>query len=133
MEGKTDYQISYSVNEGIVEVVIKGEVSKGNISRLHHEVISILKDKNARAILSDVSKLEGVPDNIADAYYRVRDIPLEIRRLPSAVFSTTTSPAYISFYETTAANAGQLVKWFADIEEARTWLKGKIKNQETGS
>ena len=126
MEEKINYQLSTSANEGIIEIVFTGEVTKNTINRLHTDVITILKGTNAKAVLCDVSALKGPDDDFAGAYFRARSIPLNIRILPAAVVERSENMVYQSFYETTAANTGQSLKWFTDIEAARTWLKSRL-------
>jgi hypothetical protein len=126
MEEKINYQLSISVNDGIVEIVITGEVTKNSIDRLHADVITIVKGKNAKAVLCDISALKGRYDEYAAAYFRTRSIPQDVRTLPSAIVDLSENAAFQSFYETTSANAGHLLKWFTDIETARTWLKSML-------
>ena len=125
MGKKANYQLTISVNEGITEVVITGEVTKDNIDQLHNDVIGLLKKEKPRAVLIDISDVKAHRDDFSSAYFRTRSLPPEVIRLPAAVVDPKSSADYVSFYETTAANIGQLVKWFADREAARTWLKGK--------
>lgn len=127
MEEKTNYQLSTSVSEEIIEIVITGEVTKNTFNRLHAEVITIVKEKNAKAFLLDIRLLKRPPDEISAAYFRVRNRPLDVKRLPSAiVVDPSENAAYQSFYETTAANVGHSIKFFTDIEAARAWLKSRL-------
>lgn len=125
MEEKTNYHFSFSLNEGVVEVVITGELTKYSIDTLHAEVISIVIEKNAKAVLCDVRDAKG-PQDIVEAYFRVRSFPANIKILPSAIVDRQGNWDFKSYYETTAANAGQSVKWFTDIEEARAWIESKL-------
>jgi hypothetical protein len=126
MEEKTNYQISTSVNEGILEIVITGELTKDTFDRTHAEVISIVRAKNPKALLFDIRLLKRPPDQLAGAYFRVRGRPPDVRRLPSAIVDPSANADYRSFYETTAANVGHPIKFFTDIEDARAWLKSRI-------
>lgn len=127
MEEKTNYQISTSVHEGVLEIVMLGEVTQNTIERLHTEMISIIREKDAKAVLADVSALKGFHDPFAAAYFRARSIPKDILCLPAAVVDIASKiTSYQSFYETTAANVGQKLKWFNDIEDARTWLRSLL-------
>ena len=63
---------------------------------------------------------------IIDAYFRARSIPSDVKILPAAVVDRSENWDYKSFYETTATNAGQSMKWFTDIESARAWLKSRL-------
>ena len=127
MEEKAKYQISISVKEGTTEVVITGEVTKDNIDQLHADMIALLKENKPEAVLIDISEVKAHRDDFSSAYFRTRSLPPDVIRLPAAVVDPKSNADYISFYETTAANVGQLVKWFADIDAARTWLKSKLK------
>jgi hypothetical protein len=126
MEENTDYKLSISVNEGIVEIVITGELTKKTLDRLHAEVITIIRDKDAKAVLCDVRSATG-PNEIIEAYFRARSIPSDVMILPSAVVDRSENWSYKSFYETTAANTGQLMKYFTDVEAARAWLKSRLE------
>jgi hypothetical protein len=125
MEENTNYKLSTSVNEGIVEIVITGELTKNTVDRLHAEVITIVRENNGKAVLCDVRSAKG-PNEIVEAYLRARSIPQDVKILPSAVVDRSENWDYKSFYETTAANAGQSMKWFIDIESARAWLKSRL-------
>jgi hypothetical protein len=126
MEPGYNYQISASVNEGILEIIFTGEITGYDVNKLHNDVIMIIKEEKPRGVLNDLRALKGRYENFADAYFRTRDIPRNTIRIPSAVVDTPKDTEYQSFYETTAANAGILIKWFNDIEEARAWLKSQI-------
>jgi hypothetical protein len=126
MEEKTNYHITTSMNEGIVEIVFTGKITEYTIKMLHNEVIRTIQDKNAKAVLSDVRALKGHNDAFAAAYFRARNIPEDIQKLPAAVVDLPGNEDFKSFYEITSANAGQRVKWFTDIESARTWLKSLL-------
>ena len=125
MEEKTHFQLSASVNGGIVEIVITGEISKDDLDALQAEVIAILREKNAKSSLCDVRDLKG-PHDITGAYYRVRSIPADVKILPSAVVDLSGNRDFQSFYETTAANVGQSIRFFSDIEAARAWLRNRL-------
>ncbi|MBN1998386.1 hypothetical protein JW935_12585 [candidate division KSB1 bacterium] len=125
MEDQTNYRLSCSVSEGIVEIVITGELTKDTIDNLHVDVIEIIRGKNAKAVLCDVRNLKG-PQEIVAAYFRARSLPTDVKILPSAIVERPGNWDFKSFYETTSANVGHIMKWFTDIESARAWLKGKL-------
>jgi hypothetical protein len=129
MDEKTNYQISSLVNEGIIEIVITGEVTKSTMDRLHAEVITIIKEANAKAVLCDIRPLKGPHEEITAAYYRARSIPLDVTKLPAAIVDPSENSAYLSFYETTAANVGHPLKWFTDMDSARAWLQTRLKKR----
>lgn len=126
MEENTGYHLSATVHDGIVEFIFSGEVTKDTLDRLRAEVITILKEKNAKAVQYDVRALKG-PNVMADAYIRARSVPTDTKRLPAAIVTQSKNRSYQSFYETTAANAGLSMRFFTDIETARAWLISKLK------
>jgi hypothetical protein len=125
MAEKENYQLSTMVNDGILEIVITGELTKDSIDMLRGEVIEIIRNTNAKAVLCDVRNAKG-PQDITEAYYRSRSLPADVKIRPSAVVERSENWDYKSFYEATAANAGHILKWFTDIESARTWLKNRL-------
>jgi hypothetical protein len=125
MEENISFQLSSSVNDGIVEIVFTGEITKNTLDRLRAEVITILREDNAAAVLCDVRAMKG-PNEIVDAFKRVRSIPSDVASRPCAIVTTTENREFQLFYEATAANTGQSMKFFADIEIARGWLKSRV-------
>lgn len=124
MKNSAGYQFSASVKDSVLEIVFAGEVTKNTIEQLHVEVLATIADKAVNALLCDVSALEW-HDDFAAAYFRTRSFPVELLKLPSAIVDPAPDSEYLSFYETTAANVGHRIKWFADIKSARAWLKSK--------
>jgi hypothetical protein len=124
MEENTSFQLSYSVNDGIVEIVFTGEITKSTHGRLRAEVITILRENNAAAVLCDVRAMRG-PNEIVDAFKRVTSIPSDVASRPCAIVESAVNREFQLFYEATAANAGQSMKYFTDIETARCWLKSR--------
>lgn len=122
MEKNPDYQLSTSVNEGILEIVITGEVTKSNVSKIHDEMISIIKAKNISNMLIDIRTLKGRL-GIADTYFSIRSYPSDILKVNTAIVDIEENAAYEAFHEITATNAGRSLKCFTDIGAARAWLR----------
>jgi hypothetical protein len=114
------------VRDEIVEIVLTGKIAKHTLDRLRAEVITILREKNAKAVLADGRAVKR-PNEITDAYFRARSVPLDVKILPVAIVELLENRDYQSFYETTAANTGQSMKYFTDIEAARAWLKSRLE------
>ncbi|HES59976.1 MAG: hypothetical protein JW956_15085 [Calditrichaceae bacterium] len=127
MGDDANYKIWISMKNDILEIIISGALTKETIDKLHNDVIGILKKKSPKAVLCDISCLTGRFDDFADAFFRTRNLPKHVTIIPGAVVDTSDDISFISFYETTAANIGQNVKWFNDVKEARNWLKSKVK------
>ena len=130
MQEKRDYQLSASINEGILEIVIAGKVARETLDSLRSEIMTIMRETNAQAVLNDVRASTG-PHDMVDAFFRTRDLPTHVKVVPAAMVDHPGNPEYKSFYETTAANTGMTVKWFTDMESARAWLKDKIDERSS--
>jgi hypothetical protein len=126
MEKKQKYNISTSVNEDILEIIITGEITTDSIEKLQNEVIAIAKSINPRNVLVDVSALKG-RFGFTEAYFRVRDYPTDLPIVNIACVDLAENAEYQSFHENMAVNAGLSFKWFPDIDAARAWLKSKSK------
>jgi hypothetical protein len=131
MENGTDYQLSTSVNEGIIEIVFTGEVTADAVKKLQNEVFAIVKSINARDLIIDVRALKG-RFGVTEAYYRVRSYSLDTARVNTAIVDIEENAAYESFHETTAKNVGRSLKSFTDIDAARAWLKS-MQRKRSGS
>ena len=124
MEKETDYQISSSVNEDILEITLIGEITKDAVPKLEFEVIDIIKSNNLKNLLVDFRSIKGRFGYI-EAYERVRNYPPDRSRVKNAIVDIPEHADYESFQETTARNAGLSWKCFTDIDKARSWLKSK--------
>lgn len=122
MKQKAGYQISATVSEGILELVITGEVTEDMVQKLTDEVFAIIREKNTATLLVDVRSLKG-RFGLGETYFRVRNYPPDRPRTITAVVDIQEHAAYESFHEIAATNAGLNMKWFTDINDARAWLK----------
>lgn len=124
MEKNVEYQISSSVNEGILEFVLTGKLAESAHGKLSNEVIAITEAKGVKNVLVDIRALKGRL-GILETYERVRNYPPHMYKVHFAMVDIMENAEYQSFHETTAANAGMSLKWFTNIDAARTWLKSK--------
>ena len=125
MGKKSEYQISSSVNEGILEIIFTGEVTKSTVEKLAIEGAVIIIENGLKNVLVDIRALKGRL-GIMDTYSFVRS-PSEKPRVNCAVADLPENAEYIKFLETTALNAGLSLNCFTDIDAARAWLKSKQK------
>ena len=123
MEKNTEYQISSSVNDGILEIVLSGEVTRSNVEILKNEMTAIITASGIKKVLVDVRAIKG-NFGYADAYNRVRNYPRDLLVIQVAFLDNPDKNEFKSFYETTAYNVGLHLKWFTDIDAAKNWLKG---------
>ena len=125
MPNKAEYQISSSVNEGILEIIFAGEVTKSIVEKLTIEGVAIIIENGLKNVLVDIRALE-VRLGIMDTYSLVRS-PYEKPRVNWAVVDLPENAEYLKFLETTSLNAGHSIRCFTDIDAAREWLKSKKK------
>lgn len=122
---KKAYEITTFIIDDILEVVVTGDISMPEMHDIMiKEVIAMEKTMNVRKQLIDLRTLEGRL-GITKIYDLVRDYPTGRPRMKTAIIDTVQNDDTSSFHETTAYNAGLRLKFFTDINEARTWLKGK--------
>ncbi len=124
MEDKKEYQLVTSVNEGILEIIITGEVPSNAVDKLLSEVNAIGKTMNVSLLLVDARSAKG-RIGFGESYFHVRGSPADMPKMKIAVVDLEENAGLQSFQEITAKNAGLSLKWFTDIDAARTWLKGK--------
>jgi hypothetical protein len=124
MEKKAEYQISSSVNEGILEIVLTGEVANSDIEKLTKEVTTIKKENNLKYVLEDVRAIKGRFGH-GEAFQRIRNYPPDIPNAHVAIVDLPEHIEFESFQEIMAFHNGLLWKQFTDIDVARNWLKSK--------
>ena len=124
MEKKAEYQISAFVNEGLLEIVLTGEVTERTVKNLANKLITIIKGNGIENVLMDVRAFKG-RFGVTKAFNSVRSYPPYGLRMNSAIVDLPENADYQSFQEKTSINAGLSYKWFTDIDAARTWLKSK--------
>ncbi|MBN1363845.1 MAG: hypothetical protein JW976_03480 [Syntrophaceae bacterium] len=124
MGKKEKYQISSSVKDGILEMVLTGELAERDIGDLQDEVIGIILASNVKFFLVDVCAIKG-RFGYFEAFKRVRSYPPEVLGVKTAIVDIPENDAYEHFHEITAQNAGLSYKCFTDIDAARAWLKSK--------
>ncbi|PKN37023.1 MAG: hypothetical protein CVU62_13115 [Deltaproteobacteria bacterium HGW-Deltaproteobacteria-2] len=120
-----DYQISSSMHEGILEIVLKGKLITSDVEGLQIRVTDIVEAKGAKALLVDSRKLDGRNVSIAEMFVSARRDFTDKPKLITAVVDRLENSDLLSFMETTALNAGWKFKWFTDMDAARDWLKSK--------
>ena len=59
MEDQAEYQISSSLNDGVLEVVLKGKAIDMTYEKTRNNVDAIIKENNATNAMIDVRAFEG--------------------------------------------------------------------------
>ena len=62
MAKNAEYQISSSVNDGILEIILTGEVTESTVEKWSNEVIAIIKAKGVANVLQDLGKRRVLPE-----------------------------------------------------------------------
>ena len=121
---RAKYQISSSVNEGILEIVFTGKVTNDDYETIKNETISIQKSMNINNELLDVRTLSGRL-GLKQTFSIVKNLHSDISSINTAFVDIGENASYNSIHETPAIKAGLSFKCFADINAARDWLKSK--------
>jgi hypothetical protein len=124
MEKKAEYQISSSVNEGMLEIILTGEFRNGSLEKIKNEVVAIEKSANTKSELIDIRKIKGHP-SIIEIYSFARSFPSDRPSINTALVDIIENADIKKFLETTTLNTGLSFKFFTDIDAAREWLKGR--------
>jgi hypothetical protein len=121
MGNEPTYKISKSVKDGILEIILTGELTESDALKMTNEVSDIVKANSVNKVIVDVRDLNGRLNTEA-TYLRVKSYPPHMYRVRFAMVDIEEQNAYEHFYENTAINAGMTVKCFTDINVAREWL-----------
>jgi hypothetical protein len=126
MKKKAEYQMTSSVNEGILEIIITGKVTSDDTEKIMNKIIAVRKSINTKHELIDIRTLKGRL-GISETYDFVRKLPSDRLTMNIAFVDIVEYAEYNLFYQATILNAGLSWKWFIDIDAARAWLKSKLR------
>jgi hypothetical protein len=127
MENETEYQILSSVKKRILEIVLTGEATKHNAEKMLNEVIAIINVKGLENVLMDVRAIEK-HFGYAQVYFRIRHLLHDRPKENIAIVDLAKHAKGLFFLQMVAKKAGMSMKWFTDIDAARTWLKSQKKS-----
>ncbi len=120
MENNMNFQLSSSVNDGILEIIITGELKESSINKIYNKVDNIIKANGVVKAIWDFRAFKGRVDK-TEFYRLVRNHPSVFYEIQAAIVDLPEN----TDYETAARNAGLSIKWFTDIDTARAWIKNK--------
>ena len=120
MENNVEYQITSSVNDGILEIIETGELTERTFEKMTNEVGAIIKTNGVKKALWDIHALKGRMEK-TNFYHHSRNSTSGIYDIQFAIVDIPEK----ALYETVAKNAGLSWKWFTDIDAARTWVKSE--------
>ena len=130
MKKKVEYQMTSSVNEGILEIIITGKVTSDDTEKIMKKIIAVRKSINIKHELIDIRTLKERL-GISETYDFVRKLPSDRLTMNIAFVDIVEYAEYNLFYQATTLNAGLSWKWFTDIDAARAWLKSKLRRVKT--
>ena len=118
MEDVAAYQISFFMNDGILEVVITGTAIGHAFKKMMYELDDILKANYAKEVILDIRTLrEDINFGTIYNYFREHDF-----------FMKGVKTAVVDFQEKTSfaialKNAGVFVERLPDIDSAKKWIE----------
>ncbi|MGD0279576.1 MAG: STAS/SEC14 domain-containing protein [Smithella sp.] len=120
MEKKEKYQVSSSMNEGFLEIVVKGEVTANTYEDVVNEVNAIIKTNNATRVLADFRAIDKRIEP-SEMYRYIRNYNAILFDIQYAIVDLPQNVEY----KNAAINAGlKSLMWFTDMDAARKWIKG---------
>jgi hypothetical protein len=121
MEKKEKYQVSSSINEGILEIVVTGEITASTYKNVTNEVNAIIKSNNAEKAIADFRTVEEriEPSQMYHYFRNYNSALFDIK------FAIVDLPENVHF-KTAAKNAGlSSLMWFTDMDAARDCFRSK--------
>jgi len=119
MENTKSYQISTSVNDGILEINITGDVTGRNIAEIQKAVDELRIEKGDRVLLDVRAVTKG--KTYTDTVYYLKSP--EIATGKTAILDLPENEFIKPYLERLSYGTFLKVKWFCDIDEAKNWLK----------
>ena len=119
MEEKDEYQIWTLKDDGIVEIVVTGKLTRRNFSEFQKEIQSIRETKGDTILLI----VRVLTDKSLDSFYHARRP--ETATGKTAVVDYPEYEYMKSRWEDIAKTTPMKLKWFGNIEEAKEWLKNQ--------
>jgi hypothetical protein len=116
------YDYCTSIREGVFEIVVTGELTKGNIVGLMKELRDLVISKNPQKVLVDVRNMKSKFE-YAEMYFIAVNIPSCFDKIPTAIVHHPKDSLAGSFHEDMMRKNGLTVKWLTGIDDARKWLK----------
>jgi hypothetical protein len=118
------YRIKPSVKDGILEIVVTGDLTNFSFDSLVKEVVAIEKTVNVTNEMIDVRKLKGRL-GYAEVFNLVKKYPSYKLKMNIALVDIPANAQIGAFHTEMASNAGFNYKWFKSVRAAKDWLKSQ--------
>lgn len=118
------YQILLSEDDGILTIVISGQVTGTAGDDVAQDVARLEEELKPNRLLIDARKAVGRA-NYSTTFEQIKNYHIQYKYHPPkvAVIDLEENEAIMSFHETAAGNAGLRIRFFTDMGEALDWLK----------
>ncbi|MGD0279153.1 MAG: STAS/SEC14 domain-containing protein [Smithella sp.] len=119
MEDKEKYHVSSSEKDGILEIIVTGEVTDRTYENVTNEVNAIIRAHKATKVIADFRAIEKriEPSEMYRYFRNYNSALFEIQ------YAIVDLPDNIQ-YRNAAKDAGLTsLMWFTDIDAARKWIK----------
>lgn len=126
MEHEAEYNISSSIQDGILEIILTGELIASAVEELLIQIAYIIQAGGEKNLLVDTRAIKG----ITKAYTAARSPLPNIVKMNVAIVDLPENAAQEVFIQTRAQNAGHSLNFFANVDAAREWLKSKSEEDE---
>ena len=117
-----EFKLTSSWNGNLLVIMISGICSKKVSKEIYQRVFKLYGEEKPERVLINCTELEG-RSSIIDTYCNVREFG-SIKNYPKKVafLDKPENQSFLTFYETTAINAGFPVTCFTDFDKAMYWL-----------
>jgi hypothetical protein len=114
-----EYRLSASINDGIIEIILSGTVTRTNVSRLQKEIDSLRNEKGSRLLIDVRTLNEG--SGYHDVLYYIRRPDKATGK--TAILDVPGNDRLETFLKTATLNTHLEARYFSNLDLARNWLK----------
>lgn len=121
------YTVTYNPGLGVIETTAQGKLTLREAKEIIFEIAKTAREQNCFLCLSDYREatmdmstlqIHEIPDVLASIVSSLGLRPGQFKR--AIIVEKSFEDFY--FFETVTLNAGQNIKLFQDIDEAKNWL-----------
>jgi hypothetical protein len=124
MEKKPTYRTWTTIKDGILEIVLIGEITEDSAGKLWNQFFTLVSSINIKYLLVDIRALKGRFGYIGKAIRSRKNLSFR-PKLRNAFVDIPENAEHARFLEDSTNSVGMNLKCFTDINAARTWLKSK--------
>src|SRR4030042_1061789 len=118
-----EYELTSSMNNGILEINISGNGNNGNTGDMASKVIDLVKISRPGRVLVDIQSIQSRID-IGNVFNLVNNFSDDIPWIMTAIVDREGNRRKIEtdFFETVSVNMDYATRYFTNIDAARIWL-----------